>query len=206
MLKVPSLTQLELRIITFFIENSGKGFALREVSRLTKIDYKLTYITIKKLVEKEVLLKKRIANADICSLNLNNPSPQLYYAEFERLNEFVRRHTEFKSFFETLLQKNNELFCIIAVFGSLAKGTERKTSDIDILVVAPTRATGEEIQRIINNESIFLKREVHSIVLDDNEFIASLASKELNVVKEVFENHIIVTGIEAFYHGVQQAQ
>lgn len=77
MLKKPSITELEIRTIRFFLEHMGEEFALRELSREAKTDHKLIYLTVQKLVKKGVLLKKRQANIDICSLNLQSHSNML---------------------------------------------------------------------------------------------------------------------------------
>lgn len=199
-----SLTGLELRIIVFFVEHITESFAIREIARKTKIDYKLTHTTIQKLAQKNILLKKRQANVDLCSLNLRNDLTQVHYVEMLRAQDFLRKHHELNIFFKSTMEKIREPFYTLLVFGSYAKGTEAKHSDIDMLIITPSREPGEEIERIINTESIFLKRKVQTIVLDEKEFTANLSDKKLNVVQEAFKNHVIITGVESFYNGVKQ--
>ncbi|MCX6708610.1 MAG: nucleotidyltransferase domain-containing protein [Candidatus Woesearchaeota archaeon] len=200
-----SLTGLELRIIAFFVEHITESFAIREIARKTGIDYKLTHTTIQKLVQKNILLKKRQANVDLCSLNLQNDLTQVHYVEMLRAQDFLRKHHELNIFFKSTMEKIKESFYTLLVFGSYAKGTEGKHSDIDVLIITPSREPGEEIERIINAESIFLKRKVQTIVLDEKEFTANLSDKKLNVVQEAFKNHVIITGVESFYNGVKRA-
>ncbi|VVB81387.1 Nucleotidyltransferase domain protein [uncultured archaeon] len=204
MVFLTSLTGMELRIIAFFIEHITETFAIREIARKTGIDYKLTHATIQKLAQKNILLKKRQANVDLCSLNLRNDLTQVHYAEMLRAQEFLKKHHELSIFFKSIMEKIKETFCTLLVFGSYAKETERKHSDVDILIIAPSREPGEEIERIINTESVFLKLKVQTIVLDEKEFIANLSDKKLNVVQEAFKNHVIITGVEPFYNGVKQ--
>ena len=98
-----------------------------------------------------------------------------------------------------------QIFGTLVIFGSFARGTETTTSDIDSLIIAPTRSTGEEIERLLKNETVFLKHALHSIFVDEKEFVVNLRSKEITVVKEVLKNHAIITGIESFYRGIKQA-
>ncbi len=199
-----SITGLEIRILRFFIEHIIEQFAIREIARNTKIDYKLTHSTVQKLAKKNILTKKRQANVDLCSLNLGHDLTELYYVEMLRKRDFLDTHKELKSFFKSVQEKIKTPFYSLVVFGSLAKGTETKSSDLDLLVIASSRSTGEEIVRIISSEALLLKRKVQPIVLDEKEFIQSLAGKELNVVVEAFKNHIIIAGVEGFYRGVHK--
>jgi len=197
-----SITGLETLILRFFIEHITEQFAIREIARKTKTDFKSTHSTVQKLVQKNILTKKRQANVDLCSLNLKNDLTQVYYAELLRTKDFLDKHKELKSFFQNVQEKVRTHFYTLVVFGSFAKETETKTSDLDVLIITPSRSTGEEITRIISSEALLLNRKVQPIVLDEKEFVKSLAEK--NVVIEAFKNHIIITGVEAFYHGVRQ--
>lgn len=199
-----SFTILEIALIKFFLGHITERFGIREISRLTKTDYKLVHSTIQKLVKKSVVVKERKANLDLCSLNLKGDLTYIGFVEMLRKNDFLSKHKEFNTFFEDMLYKVKELYFTVAVFGSFAKGKEHRRSDLDLLIIAPTRSIAEEIQRIINSESLLLKRKVQSIILDEKEFVSNLADKKLNVVVEAFKNHIIITGVEPFYNGVKQ--
>jgi predicted nucleotidyltransferase len=156
------------------------------------------------LVKKGGLIKKRQANIDLCSLNLKGDLSAVFFVEMLRAKEFLDKHSELKNFFKTVKDKVKTSYYSLVVFGSLAKGKETKTSDVDLLIIAPTRLTGEEIERIVSSEAMLLGRKVQLIVLDEKEFVENLASKKLNVVVEAFKNHIIIVGVEGFYNGVKQ--
>ncbi len=204
-LKAP-ITGMEIEILRFFVEHITEQFAIREIARKTKIDYKRTHATVQKLVQRNILTKKRHANIDLCSINLKDSVTELQYVEMLRAKDFLDRHRELKSFFNSTQEKVKTSFYSMVVFGSFAAGIETKTSDLDILVVAPSRSAGEEIVRVMRSEGLLLKRNVQPTVVDEKEFIQSLVRSELNVVAEVFRNHIIITGVEAFYNGVKIAR
>lgn len=204
MVLTTSLTGLEIRVIKFFLENTMQQFGIREIGRKTKTDYKLVHSTVQKLAKKQIIIKKRQANLDLCSLNLKGDLTGVYYAEMLRAKEFVKHYPEFESFFEKIIQKCKDMFYSIIVFGSYAKGTPTKFSDIDILVITPIRDKGEEIGRIIHTENTFIKTKANYIVLEEKEFTSALAEKQLNVQKEAFKNHVIIAGVEPFYNTVKQ--
>src|SRR3989344_1720607 len=199
-----SLTGLEIRIIKFFLENTMQQFGIREIARKTKTDYKIIHTTIQKLAKKNILIKKRQAILDLCSLNLKGDLTSIYYTEMLRAKEFTNKHPELRTFFNDILDKTKEMFYCLLVFGSFAKGTETKNSDIDILIITPKRDRGEEIGRIIHTQNTFINRPANYIVLEEKEFTSALLEKGMNVQKEAFKNHILIAGVEAFYNAIKQ--
>lgn len=202
---ITSLNTIEIRLIRFFLKNITEKFGIREISRKTNTDYKLIHTNIQKLVKKNVVLKERHANIDLCFLNIKNDLTYIYFVEMLIKDEFLQKYKDFKKFFRNILDKTKALHFTLIVFGSFAKGKEHKNSDLDLLIMSSTRNVAEEIQRIINSESIFIKRKIQSIALDEKEFVSNLSDKKLNVVVESFKNHIIITGVEPFYKGLKQA-
>lgn len=204
MAKVTSLTGLEIRIIKFFLEHITESFAIREIARKAKIDYKLVHTVVQRLVQRKVLDKKRQANIDLCSLSFIDLSC-IYYVENLRAEEFLQKNKELRRFFQEVQENVKDSYYTLLLFGSFAKRTENKYSDVDLLIISPERSRGEEIERAINTKALLLKRKVQIIVLGEKEFIDNLSSKQLNVVKEAFKHHLILFGAEAFYAGVKQA-
>lgn len=200
-----SLTKAEMRIISFFIENVQKKFGIREISRDIRTDYKNAYATVQKLVKKGVLLKTRMANVDFCSLNLKGDSAEICLVEALKARMFLERHKPIGHFFNAVTDKTRHMYYNLIIFGSFAKGKETKSSDLDILIIAPEKKAAEEIERIINAESVTVAAGIHAIAISEADFIANLADKKPNVVIEAFKSHIIITGAESFYNGVKIA-
>ncbi len=202
MYELPSA--LEVRIVIFFLANAGRSFGIRELSRKMKTDYKMVHTAVQKLSKKGILIKKRQANLDLCSLNITGDLTWVYCGEMLRANEFLKTHDELASFFNNVKDKIKTVFYSLVVFGSFAKGTETKNSDLDLLIIAQSRELGEEIERIISAETVLLKTKVHAIVLAETEFTAGLKEKQINISTEALKNHVIIAGIEAFYNALRQ--
>lgn len=169
------------------------------------MDYKQVHTAIQKLLKKRIINKNRQANLDLCSLNLKGNLNPICYSEMLRRDSWLKKHPEFTVFFRDVLEKIKEINYIMLIFGSFAKQKETKNSDLDLMVIASSKEVGDKIELVINSQTIFLKRKVHALILDETEFLANLSGKELNVVKEALKNHLILTGAEAFYNGVRQA-
>ncbi len=204
MINMTSLSGLEIKLIEFFLANITEKFGLRELSRKMGIDYKLIYVAVQKLIKKNVLITEKKANLSLCSLNLKGELTYIQFVEMIRRDKFFQKHKDFEVFFQNVFDKIKYIHFTLIIFGSFVNGKENKESDLDLLILAPKREISEEIQRLINSESVLLKRKIHSITLNEEEFMSNLSDKKLNVVVEAFKNHILITGIESFYNGVKK--
>lgn len=195
---------MEIRTISFLIENISDQFAIRDIARRSGIDYKLVHSAVQKLADKEVIIKQKIAHADLCSLDLRGDLSPVYYVESVRAMAFLSRHPVIRNVFEAVKQRIPSVYYSLIIFGSFSKGSQTKASDLDLLIISSNRAAGEEIARIIHSESIHLGMKIHSIVVDEKEFVDNLKDKKQNVVIEAFKSHIIIAGVEGFYEGVRK--
>ncbi len=102
-------------------------------------------------------------------------------AELHKLTKLLGEHLKFNIIFDEILQKtDNEL---IILFGSYAKGLEKKNSDIDIYIETKSRNIKKTIESV--NSKINVK----------------IGTFDLNspLIKEIIKNHIIIRGFEGFY-------
>ena len=109
--------------------------------------------------------------------------------------EYSRRKELFKN--KDFLVIHNRLaelkFPFIALlFGSHAKETADKHSDIDILTIGGDE---KEIQSTIS----LLPDRIHLTTISYENFTQMAKSKEFTVVSEVIKNNIILIGIEEYY-------
>ena len=88
----------------------------------------------------------------------------------------------------------------IVLFGSLAKGTDSKKSDIDLFILVPSKKKYDEI---IDMECVALSRsfgaEINPMVSEPTNLLTMLKDKEHNVAKEILNNKIILFGAEKFW-------
>jgi len=101
--------------------------------------------------------------------------------ELHKLAKLLRKHPELSVIFEEILQKSDEK--LIILFGSYAKGLEKKDSDIDIYIETKSR----NVKKVI--EDIYSKINVK---------IGTFDTKS-PLIKEIIKEHIILRGIEVFY-------
>ena len=97
------------------------------------------------------------------------------------------------------LIKENEEVNIAVLFGSYAKGTANKHSDIDVLTIGGDE---KEIKATIS----MLPDKIHHTAVSYENFIRMAKSKEFTVVSEAIKNNIILIGIEEYYRLLKNAE
>lgn len=179
-----------IRILMALIENEGKNISIAQLSNLVGINYKNVYNSVKKLEKEKLIRLERFGNAFNCILNKKN-HPLIYEAEYERRRNLLKNKD-----INILYKKLNSLnFSFIAlIFGSYAKGTFTKNSDIDLMIIYENNRE-KEIKRIIS----LLPLDIHYLFFTYEEFLSMERSKEFNVVLEAIKRNVILIGIEDYY-------
>lgn len=144
------------------ISNPDREFHLRELSR----EVKITPIYVKKelqnLEELNLVLKTKKGNLSLFQINRNS-------LIFTELKSIFMKTEYFGELAKKSLKKLKIDFAFI--FGSFAKGIERKESDIDLFVVGDAnendllqiiqkieKRTGREINYILWKKTVLMKR------------------------------------------------
>ncbi|MEK6885641.1 MAG: nucleotidyltransferase domain-containing protein [Nanoarchaeota archaeon] len=177
-----------IEILKLLMDNREETFSIRKISQLRDINYKSAYIALKFLSREKLVDLKKVGNTITCIFN-NNFNDLVFKAES------LRREDLFKNKDFLIIHKRlSELkFPFIALlFGSYAKGTAKKHSDIDLLTLGGNE---DKIQEAIS----LLPDKIHLTSLSYESFIKMIKSKDRSVVSEVIKKNIILIGIEEYY-------
>jgi len=174
-----------MEILGLYSKGYNKQFYLREIGVLTKIPLKTTQNTISQLEQKKVLKSTAHGRNKYFRLNLGNALTKFYLlqAELHKTRLFLKKYPLFNSFIKEL-----QTTALIVVFGSFAKFTATKDSDLDMLVVSK----GESMLPLH-----LLPYNAHQVVLSEKSFPAALKTGE-PLIKEIEENHVILNN-HSFY-------
>ncbi len=175
-------------ILKILIENKEEDFSILKLAKIRKINYKSAYQAIEKLKNEGIIECNKLGNTINCKFNMKF-NQSVYLTEYQRREEFLK-NKNFRVLYNEL--KNIQIFFIALIFGSYAKRTQNKHSDIDILVISEN---GKEIEEKLS----LLPLKTHSILISTIEFIKMAKSKEFSVVSEAIKNNIILIGIEDYY-------
>ena len=175
-----------------FLKDYNKEIYGRELVGKVKISQKNIALTLIKLEKLGILSSKIRGNTKYYFLNKQNGLIEKYLVFFEvgRCVDFLEKHQKISSFFEEII-----FLGIVCIFGSYAKGLEKKDSDLDLFVV------GNYDEKKVNEigEKFGIEISIKSGAKRD--FRDMLKSKN-PLVKEIIENHVIISGFEDFVKGV----
>lgn len=187
-------------IIRYLIENRNKELNILRISKELKMDYKNAYSIVKRL-EKELLVKLESFGQSSRVKLISQVHPLIFEAEYSRRKELLKDKNlavMFNDFKNAIKSK-----CyVLLVFGSYAKKTQTKSSDIDLMLIVPDRKE-ELFEKEAHKAASSLPLPIHYLVFSEKQFLEMKYAKESNVGQEALKNNIILYGIEAYYEMIQ---
>jgi predicted nucleotidyltransferase len=174
-------------IMNFFLNGYDSEIYGREIISKVKISQKNVAITLSKLEEEGILSSKIKGNLRHYFLNRKNPLIDKYLisAELQKAIDFLKNKPLIR---EVVQEIDAEIVCI---FGSYAKGTEKKDSDVDIFVI------GNFDEKKVKKKGELFNLKLNIFKGSLKNFRDSLKKGDL-FVSEILKNHVIVKGYETF--------
>ena len=174
----------ERAVLILYLGDYTKQLYLREISRLAKIPLKNTQNVVNSLEKRRILKSSVRGKNKYFSLNLDNIQTRFYLLQSEIYKTllFLDKYPLLKTFLKEVSKAT------IVVFGSFAKFTAEKDSDLDLLVISE------------NEEKLpfhLLPYKIHDIRMSEKTFIRAVEKKEV-LLKEIEENHVILNN-HSFY-------
>ncbi|HLC57445.1 MAG TPA: nucleotidyltransferase domain-containing protein [Candidatus Nanoarchaeia archaeon] len=183
-------------VIRQLIENRNEELNILKISRGLRMDYKNVYAIIKRL-ERESLVKLEAFGQSSRVKLISQVHPLIFEAEYQRREDLLKDRNlgvMLNDFKKGLKSKCYTLL----VFGSYAKRTQTKNSDIDLMFIVPDgkeEVFEKEAHRIAGS----LPLPIHYLVFSEKQFLEMVNTKEPNVGNEALKNNIILHGIEMYY-------
>ncbi len=194
-----------IKLISVFLPELAGGFTIRELAKKAGISYDAAYRHAKSLVRDNILKEKRVGKALVCSLNLKNALARKYLEKISvaRKEDFLKKDVVLRSLFNELVENlrkaaQNELVCVV-LFGSYARGTQAKDSDIDVLVISSTFGIREKLEQECGGVEHRYGIDVAPLITTSSEFVKMLKSRERMVAHEVQADGIVLYGFENYY-------
>jgi predicted nucleotidyltransferase len=197
-----------LRIIGLMREDVDRGMTIMGISKKLKIGYRPAHMHITEMEKEGIIRIERVGVAKQCRLNLQNPLTrhQLMALDMFKAEQIYTKNTKLKAVIEGLIDKVTEQYLSkvqsIVLFGSQAKGSATKKSDIDLLFIVndlKDNAVREAIERECAGFQYSHNIRVSPLITDIVEFKKMLEAKEMNVGKEIRKDGISLFGHELFW-------
>ncbi|MBI3190852.1 nucleotidyltransferase domain-containing protein [archaeon] len=197
-----------LKIIALLRKDLDRGITILEISKRLKIGYRPAYNHVSNMEKEDIIAINKVGNAKQCFLNLENAKCRHFLAETDMLRkeELLKTSQKLKDVLENLTTKLNETNIAdihsIVLFGSYAKSTATKSSDVDLLFIVADikdKSVRESIERECTGYQYSHNVRVSPLITDVIEFKKMLKSKELNVGKEARAYGLPLYGSEVFW-------
>ena len=178
----------EIKILKLMLERKQERFTIKKIADTLNINYRIAYEKVLELEREKLIQITKAGHSKICELT-NNFNEKIFIAEYERRQDLFK-NKDFLVIYNHLAELNFSFIALL--FGSHAKGTSTKHSDIDLLTIG-----GNEKE--ITVKLSILPDKIHVTHVTYESFIEMALSKEFTVVSEAIKNNIILNGIEDYY-------
>lgn len=190
-----NITKTQEDILCLLLDKPEKQFTIRGVARELGRSYPSVYNNLLGLERKEAITKTDLPPSKIISLNEFAPPDILIDIELKRKRGFLKKHPWVRVFMEDILLQDT--FFILLVFGSYAKGLNKKNSDLDLLFIVPSKDDIAIIEAAALKSYTKVKKGLN--IVDSKDFIEMVKNTSFNVCNEAKKHHIILYGVEAYY-------
>jgi len=184
--------RLQLKIINLLANK--KTFTINQIAMQLNESYSFVNRTVIKMIAENLIFKEKIGHSFLCKLNTENDKTRALISlnEVNKKQEFLNKNKELKLITDEILSKIKNRVTSAAIFGSYAKNTQTKESDIDLLILAKKSFDTTELVRKIHAK---YGKEVSPVVITEKQLINQ---KNKPIIKEILKYHIILIGFEKF--------
>jgi len=174
------------KILECFYINRSKELYFSEILRETKLTQNTTLKHLKNLQENNLVIStKKIGNTFYKIFS---------YFDFKKLNKLP---SERKRAIIEFLEKLENKPLIVLVFGSTAKGTFGKESDIDLLLIYNKKESeNKELKKEIEATT---GTNIQTFIIDFDYFKEQLLKQEDNMIIHAIKTGFIISGHYIFY-------
>jgi predicted nucleotidyltransferase len=184
------------KILLYLAKNNHKKHSILAVSKILDIPYTTTLRSIKQL--SNLLNTETIGQTTVVSLNKENDLiiAHLAIASEEEKKEYLQTNNLIQLLSNDITTKD-----IVLLFGSYAKKTQTKKSDIDMLII---NKHGEKTIHFHNQELLF-DTSIHPMYFSEKEFVGMIKDKEENVGKQALQHNILLNNSLRFWELILRA-
>ena len=173
------------RILGVLLLHPDSSYHVRELARMTQTTAGTLHKELSRLAESGLLLREKQGNQ--LRYQANHLCP--IYAELASL---FRKTTGMADVLKQALQPLGDKIAVALVFGSVARGEETASSDIDLLVVGDVGFA--ELVKVLHPAQAVLSREINPVLLGRDEITRRLRDKDAFITQILAQSVIPLIG------------
>ena len=187
-----NITENGLQIISLFTNGFDREYYIREVEKLLKISPRTAQLILEDLEDKGIIESKTRGKIKSYKLKINELSKRyLTFVEQYKSISFMEKNLLVKEIIEKICPFIDGIGII---FGSYAKGTSNKESDLDIFVAGDYERRG--IKKVSRNLGIEISVKCYPLKTFEKNINQDI------LLKEVLKNHVVFINTELFIQKV----
>lgn len=180
------LSDSQARLWRWIFGRPEQAFHLNELKRLTGLGSASLQRELNRLVDAELVTRQTLGNLRIFRANAQSP----IYAE---LLSITKKVLGVSSELLRVLETNQSRLHWAAIYGSVAKDTDKSHSDIDVMLVGDKLRLSEVLEWLAPAEQE-LKRKINPTLYTVNEFVKRLNEADSFVNKITKQPHEVLIG------------
>ena len=175
------------QVLALLLLHPDESFHLRELARVTNTQPGTLRRELTQLADAGVLGRERVGNLVRYKAKTDCPI-------YEELRGILKKTVGVVDVLRNSLASLSDKVSIAFVYGSVASGTERRSSDIDVMVVGT--ASFEEVVRALHHSQMQLRREINPNVYGPAEFRKKIKEKDSFQSRILKEPKLFILGKE----------
>lgn len=175
------------RVLGLLLLHPDESFHLREIARVTQTQPGTLRRELAQLAEAGVLSREKVGN--LVRYRANSACPI-----YDELRGILKKTTGVADVLREALAPLGDKVSLAFIYGSVASGDERRSSDIDVMVVGS--ASFEEVVRALHPSQLELRREINPTVFSPTEFRKKAEEKGSFVSRVVTKPMLLIQGTE----------
>ncbi len=183
-----NITENHLQILSLFTKGFNKEYYIREVQKILGISPRTAQLILDDLEKKAVL--ESVTKGKIKSYKIKRSGvakDYLVFVEQYKKIAFLAKHALIS---EVIGKITSHIAGVGVIFGSYAKGTEKKGSDLDVFVIGSFDEKGiNEVSRL------------YGLEINVKNYPARIFGKSIQndvLVREVLDNHVVFRNADEF--------
>lgn len=200
-----SILKKQHRLLECFVKEPWKKFTMKDVRELSGIASQgYLFDSLKDFTGQGILKEEKVGRASLFLLDIDSSMAQSV-AGF--VAESMARRMRKIPFSE--IEKFSGLigtdFFVLIVAGSYANGTQKETSDLDIVAIVDDSAETKKIYSRTRLACELSIPQIHLYVFRKSEFLEMLLDEEPNYGKEIARKNLILFGGSNYYRMMKEA-
>ena len=185
-------TKTQQKVLGLLFGKPDKSFYTNEIMRWAAMGRGTVSRELDRLVGAGLLTAIRTGNQNHYQANSNSPV-------YKEMVSIVRKTFGVADQIRQALLPMDEQIELAFIYGSIAKGTENKSSDIDLMLIGKDLSYGAVVELLLPLEES-LQRTINPTLFEKEEFLDKLDANNSFVVRVMEQPKIMIKGDE---HGIR---